>query len=595
MDGIVADLLVLMKKSTDLLENMSLQKDPSNSLANKNISNASESATFGKKETGTLNQNETKKTKEVASIFISKFFEEQDRRKKDTFEKGTLSQKSEKQPTSAAGKIEQQIATEKAPSGLLDTLLGMLGLGGLLKKLKLSDIIKSIKKVIGKVANAMKTVASKVWNGLKKVVSSIGNFFKNAFSKLTNSKAWKSFKSALSKGKDIVKKLLTSAKNMILNTLKSVGNFFKNILSKRPGLSKLFPGLSSADDAAKKAADDAAKKAAKDAAKKAPKSGGIMNFIKKTAGKVVAGTKALAGSAASAVKTVGGKVVAGAKTVGGKVVAGAKAIKDFAVGPAKKAISSAVSGAVKSAGGVAKFLKVLKGVPVLGGIIESVLSYNDIQTLKSEYDAGKISIDELQQRAGRRGIQGVTALIGTTAGGALGAALGSVVPVAGNFIGGLIGAIGGDMAGRWLGGVMTDYVIPEKYTKSIGAFFTGTAAPKEEMQDFIIKGRNVYPFSSKDDVMGMKKGGAIENFLGSSGDNRGLKHLSKALSISNKYLHAIERNTRMLGSINQSRESSIPSSSNTSISIASPQESREPPTVQFGDNRMGYAGSVYAL
>ena len=46
MDGIVADLLVLMKKSTDLLENMSLQKDPSNSLANKNISNASESATF---------------------------------------------------------------------------------------------------------------------------------------------------------------------------------------------------------------------------------------------------------------------------------------------------------------------------------------------------------------------------------------------------------------------------------------------------------------------------------------------------------------------------------------------------------------------
>lgn len=589
MDGIVADLLVLMKKSTDLLENMSLQKDPSNSLANKNISNASESATFGKKETGTLNQNETKKTKEVASIFISKFFEEQDRRKKDTFEKGTLSQKSEKQPTSAAGKIEQQIATEKAPSGLLDTLLGMLGLAGLLKKLKLSDIIKSIKKVIGKVANAMKTVASKVWNGLKRVVSSIGNFFKNAFSKLTNSKAWKSFKSALSKGKDIVKKLLTSAKNMILNTLKSVGNFFKNILSKIPGLSKLFPGLAAADDAAKKPTTDAAKKP-----KNPPKSGGFMNFIKSTANKAVSGAKSIAGSAVSAVKTVGGAVASGATKAGKAVVSGAKAVKAFAVGPAKNAISSAVSGAVKSAGGVAKFLKVLKGVPVLGGIIESVLSYNDIQTLKSEYDAGKISIDELQQRAGKRGIQGVTALVGTTAGGVLGAALGSVVPVVGNFIGGLIGSIGGEEAGRWLGGVMTDYVIPEKYTKSIGAFFTSTAAPKEEMQDFIIRGRNVYPFNNKDDVMGMKTGGAIENFLGSS-NNSGIKHLSNALRESNKYLRAIERNTRNSSNSSPSSSPSQQVVSNNNISVTAPLPNQDSPPSAFGNNRMGYADSVYSF
>lgn len=593
MDGIVADLLVLMKKSTDLLENMSLQKDPSNSLANKNISNASESATFGKKETGSLNQNETKKTKEVASIFISKFFEEQDRRKKDTFEKGTLSQKSEKQTTSAAGKVQQQIATEKAPSGLLDTLLGMLGLAGLLKKLKLSDIIKSIKKVIGKVANAMKTVASKVWNGLKRVVSSIGNFFKNAFSKLTNSKAWKSFKSALSKGKDIVKKLLTSAKNMILKTLTSVGNFFKNILSKIPGLSKLFPGLAVADDVAKKTATEAAKKTA-DVAKNPPKSGGFMNFVKSAAGKVASGAKSVASSAASAVKTVGGAVVSGAKTAGSAVMSGAKAVKAFAVEPAKKAISSAVSGAVKSAGGVAKFLKVLKGIPVLGGIIESVLTYNDIQTLKSEYDAGKISIDELQQKAGKRGIQGVTALVGTTAGGALGAALGSVVPVVGNLIGGVLGAMTGDAAGRWLGGVMTDYVIPEKYTKSIGAFFTNTTPPKEEMQDFIIRGRNVYPFSNKDDVMGMKTGGAIENFLGSS-NNSGIKHLSNALRESNKYLRAIERNTR---NFSNSAPSSSPSQqvvSNNNISVTAPLPNQDSPPSAFGNNRMGYADSVYSF
>ena len=63
MDGIVAELVILMKKSTDLLENMSLQKDPTSSLANKNISNAGESSTFGKKESSDLNQNETKKRK----------------------------------------------------------------------------------------------------------------------------------------------------------------------------------------------------------------------------------------------------------------------------------------------------------------------------------------------------------------------------------------------------------------------------------------------------------------------------------------------------------------------------------------------------
>lgn len=592
MDGIVAELVILMKKSTDLLENMSLQKDPTSSLANKNISNAGESSTFGKKESSDLNQNETKKVKKVASIFISKFFEEQDRRTKDTFEKTTSLEKKPASEKGRAEKIQAQITPEKAPSGLLNTLLGMLGLTGLFKKLKIADILKSIKKVIGKITTVIKNVASKVWGGLKKVISSIGNFFKNAFSKLKNSKIWTSFKNALSKGKDIVKKLLTSAKNMILKTLQSVGKFFKNILSKIPGISKLFPSLAAADDVAKKTATTVAKKTATDVATKAvPKQGGFWNTLKSVGSKAVSVAKTAAGSVVSGAKAVGGAAVSGVKTAGKAVSSGAKAVASFAIGPAKKAISGAISGAVKTAGGAAKFLKVLKGVPLLGGIIESVLSYNDIQNLKAEYDAGKISIDDLQQRAGKRGIQGVTALIGTTAGGALGAALGSVVPVAGNFIGGLIGAIGGDMAGRFLGEVIADNVLPEKYTKSIGAFFTNTTPPKEEMQDFIIRGKNVYPFSSKDDVMGMKSGGAIENFLGSSGNNNGLRHLSKIMLSSNKYLRAIEQNTRNL-TTGESRQSSTRNSVNI---MSSPVPQQESPIVQFGNNRGGYADSVYTL
>jgi hypothetical protein len=593
MDGIVAELVILMKKSTDLLENMALQKDPASSLANKNISNAGESSTFGKKESGDLNQNETKKVKKVASIFISKFFEEQERRKKDTFEKTTSLEKKPASEKGTAEKIQGQITPEKAPSGLLNTLLGMLGLAGLFKKLKISDILKSIKKVIGKITTVIKNVASRVWGGLKRVISSIGNFFKNAFSKLKNSKLWTSFKNALSKGKDIVKKLLTSAKNMILNALKAVGNFFKNILSKIPGISRLFPSL--ANPKTPTTPKTPPKVTAPTAPKAAPKQGGFWNTLKSVGSKAASVAKTATTAVASGAKAVGSAAVSGVKTAGKAVASGAKAVASFAIGPAKKALSGAVSSAVKSAGGAAKFLKVLKGVPLLGGIIESVLSYNDIQNLKAEYDAGKISIDELQQRAGKRGIQGMTALIGTTAGGALGAALGSAipVPVVGTLIGGILGSTVGDIGGRILGGIIADNVLPEKYTKSIGAFFTNTTPPKEEMQDFIIRGKNVYPFSSKDEVMGMKSGGAIAKFLGSSSKNNAMFKLGQILKSSNMYLKAIERNTRNLSNSSSSSPSQQVTSNN--ISVMASQPDQDSPPSAFGNNRIGYADSVYSF
>ena len=139
MDGIRSELVILMKKSTDLLEDMALQKDPTSALANKNISNAAESSTFGKKESGDLTQNETKKANKIASIFISKFFEEQGRRSKDktpvenkilSEKKSTLEKTSplEKKPPvskSIVEKIQKQIIPEKTPSKLLNTLVGL--------------------------------------------------------------------------------------------------------------------------------------------------------------------------------------------------------------------------------------------------------------------------------------------------------------------------------------------------------------------------------------------------------------------------------------------------------------------------------------
>jgi hypothetical protein len=607
MDAIVSDLIILMKKSTDLLENMSPKDNGVNALANKNISNAAESPTFGAKETSDLSQNETKKVNKIASIFISKFFEQQDSRKKDTFEKTTLP-KPKSSSLSSVERIENQIAPDKSSGGLLDKILGMLGLKSLFKNFKIKDILNLIGKGIGKVKNIF-----------KRVLSSIGNFFKTSFEKLKNSKSWKLFKDLISEGADKIKRLATSAKDKIFNVLKSIGEFFKKTLSKIPGISKLIPGLS-VDKASKEAAKETAKKTSKEAAKETakktskeaakkitteaakttvPKQGGFLKsvggFLKSAGTTVVSGAKAATGAVVSGAKVAGTAAVSGVKTAGRAVASGAKAAASFAIGPAKNAMSQAISGAVKTAGGVAKFLKVLKGVPLLGAIIESVSSYNDIKNLKEQYDAGKISIEELQQKAGKRGIQGVGGLIGTTAGGALGTALGSVVPIVGNLIGGLAGAIGGDKAGKFLGGVISDYVIPEKYTKSVGAFFTNTSPPVEEMQDFIIRGKNVYPFSSKDDVMGMKSGGAIENFLGASVNNNGVKDLAQIISNSNKYLQAIEYNTRLLNESNFKNKDNARSSMSPVILPMPATQSGPAQKVNFSDNRSGYASSVYSL
>jgi hypothetical protein len=532
-----------------------------------------ETLSAGKKDSGELSGNETKKVHKIASIFISKFFDERDLRKKDTFEKTSLAVKT---PIASGGKSEktqtQQPTAEQSSGGFLGSLLETLGISAIFTKL--TDRLKNSAK------NAAKSVGKRIWNSLKKAISSVGNFFKNAFSKIGSSGVWKSFKTSLSKGGTSLKNLLTSAKDSVLKTVKSLGEFSKNAISKIPGVSKALPALKSVAGKAVSAATSATKTAASAISKQ----GGFLNALKSVGGKALSMAKTASGAVVSGAKAVGGAAVSGVKTVG-------KAAASVAVGPAKKAISSAVAGAVKSAGGAAKFLKVMKGVPLLGGIIETVLSYNDIKDLKAEYEAGKITVEDLQQRAGKRGIQGITGLIGTTAGAALGTALGSVVPVVGNLIGGVLGALTGDKVGKFLGGVIADNVIPEKYTKSVGAFLTNTPPPKEEMQDFIIRGKNVYPFSKKDDVMGMKSGGAIENFLGSSGNNSNIKQLGLIIRESNRYLQAIEFNTRNFAG-GGSKQSS---NKNTVTVIPSPPPSQSSPIVQFGNNRDGYASSVYTL
>jgi hypothetical protein len=171
-----------------------------------------------------------------------------------------------------------------------------------------------------------------------------------------------------------------------------------------------------------------------------------------------------------------------------------------------------------------------------------------------------------------------------------------------------VGTLGGALAGEYLGGLISDYIIPEKYTKSIGAFFTNTEPPTEEMQDWIIKDGKIYKFSNKDEVMGIKSGGAINQFLASKPDTGGvgmkvtrstnqdstLSTLTSINSIANDYLRVIMNNTTLMLKNNSNNQYANTTQSNNKVSPM--KSSQTPPQmVPISNNRSGYTNSHYSL
>ena len=58
-------------------------------------------------------------------------------------------------------------------------------------------------------------------------------------------------------------------------------------------------------------------------------------------------------------------------------------------------------------------------------------------------------------------------------------------------------------------------LVSPNITKKLGSYITGTA----QLQDFLVKDNKVFSFSNKDEVLGMKTGGAIDNLLKSQPDS----------------------------------------------------------------------------
>jgi hypothetical protein len=497
-------------------------------------------------------------------------------------------------------------------SGWLSKLLEALGLGAVVwnkfkdffkKKIK-EWASKTFKKVLSHAWRGIKTAFGKIWTGLKWLFGKIWTGVKTIASKIWNSKFVKNIRSGLANAWGKIKGVFSSIKNKIVGFFKKIGSHISGLWGKITNSKayKAFSGIIDDAIAAIKGFFEGIKNKLLSVAKTVTKSvtetlsKAIPGGVKTAASKAGSFIKGVASKAGSTLKTganaVGKGVVTGANAVGKGVVTGAKAvgkgfmsIGDAALSPIKNTIKGAASGLVKSSGGIMKVMgKFAKRVPIIGPLIEGLMAGYDIKNMKEQHAKGKLSLEDLQQNAGKRIISGVTGMAGAS----IGAIAGTLIPVP--VVGTLIGAVGGDIAGRFIGDLLSKYVIAPKYTRGIGAYATGTTPPKDEMQDFIIKDGRIHKFSKKDEVMGIKTGGAINNFLRGGGNN-GIKVLAFYHKKSNEYLAAIAQNTSIMARNGSPSGGSAPIINN--VSQSSPQSSKQMMTIP--NNRDGYMSSAYSL
>lgn len=527
-----------------------------------------------------ISSNQRTRFNDIASIFVSKFFEYQKKNTKDTSEK-TLITKLDKTPK--LDKTQSQTKplgkTDDKSDGFLTKFLGLGAIGVFLKK-SFKFLFPQLSALIGRVITNLKNLILYPFRALRE-------YIKESISKSLNF-IGKNLKSGVSKIFSSLGRAINTSIDSLLGS-----DIFKNIISKFQVVVNGFT------DTLKKMINPQTPSkvipTVVDGAKSLVKP--IENKIAKSSfgQSVMSGLKSIGSSVGNVyTKTTQGLKSAGKSTIKTVKSAG-KAVSKFATEESKALVTKAVKPIITNSGGMFKFMGKLSKVPVIGPAIQAGFTAYEIKDLKQQYKDKKISLEELQQKSGKSVIKSVAATVGTVGGAALAGTLGSIVPFAGTAIGGLLGAIGGGLLGDFLGGLITDYVIPEKYTKTIGAFVTGTTPPKEEMQDFIIKGDKVMPFSNKDEIMGIKSGGAINEFLKGAGRNRvdnSMDQLERINIQANQYLQAIAHNTALMvqnlkNPVKQGSPIIINKSSNTQPSSKS--------LVPVYNNRDGYGSSPYSL
>jgi len=251
------------------------------------------------------------------------------------------------------------------------------------------------------------------------------------------------------------------------------------------------------------------------------------------------------------------------------------AARNIIPAPVRNAVSTifktlgGATGVVTKVGGVLK--PVAKRLPVVGPVLELFFGRGDIEKLKQQRVNGEIkSDDELYQKAGERVVRGLGGLLGGAAGAAVLGSIGTLLgPGIGTVIGAIAGGAGGDLAGRALADLLSTYIIPAEALKDVGKIVvTAPLVDNEEMQDFIIKDGQVRKFSNKDEVLGMKEGGAISDLL------------STITSNNNRQYNIVERQIKVLEEIRDGIKGLVLKTNNAS-SYSSNNESNRPNLVPF--------------
>jgi hypothetical protein len=400
---------------------------------------------------------------------------------------------------------------EKSESGGILDMLKTLGLGMMLADI-LSGDFESVAQGVWQGIKAGAQAAMKVAGRVAAAVSKQYGNLKTSLSKLTT-------KLTSSKIYQVIKTALTSIS-------KGIGERFSSLTT---SVGETFAGIKSAAARAGAAFMEKASTVGGAIAKYAAP---VISKVQSAVAPVISTGRAMLNSAWN----LGGRVVDVGRRAVNTVVAPITQIGTKAINAAINAVKGSIGAAGGTLGFLGKFVKTLmpvaKRIPIISSLIELFFAKGDIADYKQERAENKIKTDqELYKKAGNRVFEGIGAVLG----GAGGAALGLV----GGPLGALFGGYLGDKAGRYAS-QFASYIIPESAISDVGkAAVTGKLLPEGEtgeMQDFIIKNNQVYKFSNKDEILGMKNGGAVNELLQSSSINN-----EKQLFVASKQVSILEQ------------------------------------------------------
>jgi len=418
--------------------------------------------------TPTLSSSETARLKNIATVLGKAWQLGEFAPKPEAERLGDLTPDKQKALgiSTVSDKVKPVTIKQEGKMDWLTSLLGLLGLSKLkdfaLKMVdKLKSSLGSIFKFIGtKLYSGVQWVGGKINQSIKWLANKLAKWASGVATKIKTSKFYTGFLEKISKLKDGLKSLWDDAITAIRGVIDDIVNSITRIKDASLKALQKIPGYKVATQAV-----GAVTKAA--------------GTVAKTAGKVIAPAARVAGAVGKA-----------------------------AFDAAKSYITTLFSG---SAGNLGKFLS---KIPVIAPLIETGFTTMDIAKLKADYRAGRITLDELNQKSGTRVVKAISGVAGATIGGA---AL-SFIPG----IGTIAGAVGGDLLGRYVGDLIVEKILSPNVTKKVGAWAAGTTntgVQIGELQDFIVQNGTIVPFSDKDKLLSMKKDGAFDNLLKSNTEN----------------------------------------------------------------------------